>query len=82
MQIITIDNNLVDVLLFSQQPVKNPGDDPKEKPEIEPEKMPEEEPGIQPGKHPGKKDDDDDNPFKEPEIGDDPEKIKTKVPVM
>jgi hypothetical protein len=54
--------------------------DPKKKPEIEPEKLPKEDPGT-PDEEPDE-DDDDDNPLLEPEIGDDPDKEKTKLPIM
>ena len=63
-------------------PIETPGADPKEKPEVEPEKLPDEDPGIQPGKHPGEEDDDEDDPYPEPEIGDDPDTIKIKTPMM
>ncbi len=68
-------------------------DEPSKKPEVEPEKLPDENPGIITEPKPHKKedddnddddDDDDDNfePFSEPEIGDDPDRIKTKTTVM
>ena len=55
--------------------------DPKQKPEIEPEHLPEEEPGILPGTHPGE-DEEVDEPNTEPEIGDDPDTIEKKTPMM
>ncbi len=60
---------------------------PEKHPEIEPEKLPHEDPGIQPDTKPKKEDDDDDDdddyvPYVEPEIGDDPEKEKVKIPIM
>jgi hypothetical protein len=65
------------------------GDEPKKRPEIEPEKLPNEDPGIQPDTKPKKEDDDDDDdddddytPYTEPEIGDDPDREKNKIPIM
>ncbi len=81
-------NIIAKELLVDLIPGETPSlpDDPKQKPEIEPDTLPEENPGILPGTHPGKNDDDDnddDNPFDDPEvIGDDPDTVKTKMPVM
>lgn len=65
-------------------PRENPGK-PNEKPEVEPEKLPSENPGIQPP-DPNEDDDDDDepatDPFKEIEIGDDPDEERKKIPIM
>ena len=52
------------------------------KPEIEPEKLPDENSGTRPDTDPGKNDDDDNDPCKEIEIGDDPDKERQKIPVM
>ncbi len=59
----------------------------KNDPEIEPEKLPNEDPGIQPNTKPQREGDDDDDdddytPYTEPEIGDDPDKEKIKIPIM
>ena len=58
-------------------------DKPEKKPEAEPHKLPKEDPGIDPVTEPKpEKEDDDDDPWEEPEIGDDPDDIKTKITVM
>ncbi|MCY7420435.1 MAG: hypothetical protein LH478_01695 [Chitinophagaceae bacterium] len=71
--------------LYSNLPGE--GDEPRKTPEIEPEKLPKEDPGIQPDTKPKKEDDDDDDdddyePYTEPEIGDDPDREKNKIPIM
>ncbi len=66
------------------------GDQPTKKPEVEPEKLPDENPGIITEPKPDKGDDDDDDDddddyepsFPEPGIGDDPDEIKTRTPIM
>lgn len=60
-------------------------DKPQEKPEAEPHKLPKEDPGIDPVTEPKPKkedDDDDADPWEEPEVGDNPDDIKTKTTVM
>lgn len=70
-------------------------DEPNKKPEVEPEKLPDENPGIITEPKPKRREDDDtdnddndddDNdefePFSDPEIGDDPDEIKTKTTIM
>ena len=80
-----MNNSFFSIDVAPPEPIETPGTDPKVKPEIEPDTLPDEEPGIQPGRHPGRKDDDDDendNPFAEPAIGDDPDTIEKKTPMM
>ena len=63
-------------------PVTDPergNEDPKKRPEVEPERLPKEDPG-EPKKKPD--DDDDYTPYEEPEIGDDPEHERIKLPIM
>jgi len=72
---------------ISGDEIKNGDPEPKKNPEVEPEKLPEEDPGVDPNTKPGKgddddDDDDDDNPYPDPEIGDDPERIRTRTTVM
>jgi hypothetical protein len=57
-----------------------PETDPKQKPEVEPEQLPKEDPG-QADPDTGE-DDDDDNPFTETEIGDDPDEIGKKTTIF
>lgn len=57
-------------------------DKPEKKPEAEPHKLPKEDPGIDPATEPKPEKEDDDDPLEEPEIGDDPDDIKTKITVM
>lgn len=77
----TVHDAIVNVQQLSSGDEVPAGDgDRKKKPEIEPEKLPKEDPGI-PEEEPDE-DDDDDNPDLEPEIGDDPDKEKTKLPIM
>ncbi len=59
---------------------ENPGK-PDENPEAEPEKLPKENPGISP-EEPDEDDDDENDPWEEPEIGDDPDEVKTKTTIM
>jgi hypothetical protein len=67
----------------NEEPIREPSRKPNERPEVEPDKLPDEEPGIQPDTNPGKEDDDDDyEPYEEPEIGDNPDDIKTRTTIM
>jgi hypothetical protein len=70
---------------FEGDDISDPGkenDDPKKRPEVEPERLPKEDPG-EPKKKPGEDDDDDGyTPYEEPEIGDDPEQERIKLPIM
>ena len=81
-----MNNSFLSIDVALPEPIETPGTDPKQKPEIAPDTLPDEEPGIQPGTHPGRKEEDDDdendNPFAEPAIGDDPNTIEKKTPMM
>lgn len=63
--------------MTDNDPKENPGK-PEETPEVEPEKLPKENPGISPDQP----DEDENEPWDEPEVGDDPDEIKTKTTIM
>ena len=56
--------------------------DPRKNPEVEPEKLPGEDPGVAPEPTPGEDDDDDNAPFLEPSIGDDPDEMDKKTTIF
>jgi len=83
MTVLDYDNGPAFEVTDQPNPEVEPGGNPKEKPEVEPDVLPEEDPGIQPNIKPKKEDDDDDdNPWEEPEVGDDPDEIRKKTTVM
>ena len=66
-----------------QNPDREPAHNPIPKPEVEPGNLPEEEPGqSEPERRKEDDDDDDYTPYEEPEIGDDPDEIKTGTIIM
>lgn len=66
-----------------QRPEAEPEPRPAKKPEVEPGNLPDEEPGRQEPERKKEDDDDDDyEPYQEPEIGDDPDEIKTGTIIM
>lgn len=82
------DYSEIDYIL--QSAFSNDVEEPLKKPEVEPDKTPDENPGIitepKPEKEEEEDDDDDDDDyepsFPEPEIGDDPDEIKTRTTIM
>lgn len=66
--------------LVNQDPKTSPGKKPLLDPEVDPE-SPDENPGINPTTNP-ERFDDDPEPFLEPEIGDDPDEERKKLPTM
>lgn len=62
-----------------EEPKETPQIDPKQKPEVEPERLPKEDPGQS---DPDTEEDDDDDPFTETEIGDDPDEIEKKTTIF
>lgn len=65
---------------LNQDPKTSPGKKPLLDPEVDPE-SPDENPGINPTTNP-ERFDDDPEPFLEPEIGDDPDEERKKMPTM